>query len=84
MIMYNYDNAENNGYYRIDDYEYGSKIELIPQEPKRNGYTFVGWYKEPECINKWNFDTDTLTEERIIDGVIKYQETKLYAEWNIN
>ena len=83
---YNFNGAENDGYYWIDDYDYGSKIEFIPPEPKRKGYTFGGWYKEPECINKWNFETDVLPEERTEineDGEeeVVYQETKLYAKW---
>lgn len=31
--FYNYDIEENYGYYRIDDWDYGSKIEFIPPEP---------------------------------------------------
>ena len=84
--FYNYNIEENYGYYWIDDCDYGSKIEFIPPEPERKGYTFGGWYKEPECINKWNFETDVLPEERT--GIneegeeeVVYQETKLYAKW---
>ena len=62
--FYNYETEENYGYYWIDDWDYGSKIEFIPPEPEREGYTFGGWYKEPECINKWDFETDVLPEER--------------------
>ena len=84
--FYNYETEENNGYYWIDDWDYGSKIEFIPPEPEREGYTFGGWYKEPECINKWDFETDVLPEERTEineDGEeeVVYQETKLYAKW---
>lgn len=84
--FYNFETEENYGYYWIDDLDYGSKIEFIPPEPAREGYTFGGWYKEPECINKWNFETDTLPEERTEineDGeeVVAYQETRLYAKW---
>lgn len=53
--FYNYDNAVNDGYYWIDDYDYGDKIEYIPKDPVRDGYVFSGWYKETECINRWNF-----------------------------
>ena len=84
--FYNYNIEENYGYYWNDDWDYGSKIEFIPPEPERKGYTFGGWYKEPECINKWNFETDVLPEERT--GIneegeeeVVYQETKLYAKW---
>lgn len=89
---YNCENEENKVYYFIDDYDYGEKIEFIPPEPKREGYTFDGWYKEPECINKWDFETDTLPEEKTeqkldpnsqygVKEVTVYQETILYAKW---
>ena len=84
--FYNYKTEENNGYYWIDDWGYGSKIEFIPPEPEREGYTFGGWYKEPECINEWDFGTDVLPEERTEineegEEEVVYQETKLYAKW---
>ena len=90
---YNYENAENYGYYWVDDCDYGGKIEFIPNDPIRDGYTFGGWYKEAECINQWDFDNDTLPEEKtelkeiypngestFIEVPI-YQETILYAKW---
>ena len=81
-FMYNYDEAENNGYYWIDDLDYGTKIEYIPENPEREGYAFDGWYKEPECENIWNFETDTLPEQVLTgDGKEIYQETRLYAKW---
>ncbi len=84
--FYNYETEENNGYYWIDDWDYGGKIEFTPPEPEREGYTFGGWYKEPECINKWDFETDVLPEERTEineegEEEVVYQETKLYAKW---
>ena len=79
---YNYENSKNGGYYCIDNYAYGEKIEYIPENPTRDGYTFDGWYKESECINKWNFEVDTLPEEQFNEEEITiYQETKLYAKW---
>lgn len=91
---YNYNGAENNGYYWIDDCDYGGTIEYIPAAPKREGYTFAGWYKEAECLNAWDFDTDTLPEEKTetaeveqngetvtVENVV-YQETILYAKWS--
>ena len=70
-----YLNYDENNYYYIDYYENGEKILYIPPIPQRDGYTFGGWFKEAECINQWNFDTDTLqlSEET--------QEIKLYAQW---
>ncbi len=82
---YNYEDSENYGVYFIDDCDYGNKIEYIPANPTREGYTFDGWYKEPECINKWNYESDTLPEEEVNENneeEVKFQETKLYAKWN--
>ena len=56
-FVYNYEGAPNEGYYWIDDVEDGEKVEIIPPDPKRDGYTFCGWYTEPECENEWSFDT---------------------------
>ena len=58
--FYNYDGAENDGYYWSDNYDYGEKITYVPQNPEREGYIFGGWYKEPECVNEWDFTKDTL------------------------
>ena len=79
--------SKENGYYSFKKDEngnffYNATITTIPPDPTREGYTFGGWYKEPECINKWDFDTDTLPE-LILDenNNIVFQETALYAKW---
>ena len=68
-------------------------IEDTPYEPQREGYTFGGWYKEPECINAWDFETDTLPEEKTemkeysggeVREEVVYQETILNAKWEID
>ncbi len=41
-----------------------------PADPTRSGYTFDAWYKESACTNKWDFSTDTVTEN-----------ITLYAKW---
>lgn len=82
--FYNYDEAENDGYYWSDNYDYGEKIAYVPQNPEREGYIFGGWFQEPECVNIWNFDTDTLPEaEYNEEGEALYQETRLYAKWYV-
>lgn len=87
---YNYEDAKNEGYFWIDDCDYGSKIEFIPKDPVRDGYEFSGWYKEAECVNEWDFDADTLPDEKKelkedsygeVEEVTVYQETILYAKW---
>jgi uncharacterized repeat protein (TIGR02543 family) len=41
-----------------------------PPAPTRSGYTFAGWYREPACLNAWNFSSDTVTSN-----------VTLYAKW---
>ena len=41
-----------------------------PDIPAAEGYIFAEWYQEPECINLWDFKTDTIT-----------RDTVLYAKW---
>ena len=93
---FNFETDINYGVYWVDDVDYGEKIEYIPANPVREGYEFGGWYKETECINKWDFTTDALPEEQFeeieeestdletekeIEKKTIYQETKLYAKW---
>ena len=68
-------NYDENNYYYIDYYENGEKIMYIPPEPQRAGYSFGGWFKESDCINQWDFYTDTLQLNEEV------QEVKLYAKW---
>ncbi|MDF2885219.1 MAG: hypothetical protein K0R54_5791, partial [Clostridiaceae bacterium] len=41
-----------------------------PASPTRPGYIFEGWYKEAECVNKWDFTTEKVTSN-----------ITLYAKW---
>ncbi len=81
----------DNEIYWIDDYE-NELISFIPEEPKKEGKAFVGWFKEPECINKWNFEYDVVPKyiigydevttnngEKI--NIEKHICTKLYAKF---
>lgn len=70
-----YLNYDENNYYYVDYYENGGKILYIPPEPQRDDYSFVGWFKEADCVNRWDFDADTL---QIAE---KMQEIKLFAKW---
>ncbi len=53
----------------VDD---GSKVER-PEDPTASGANFAGWYKEKECVNEWDFDTDTVTSSVVI-----------YAKWELS
>jgi len=32
----------------------------------KDGFTFMGWYKEEECINRWNFFTGRVTDNMFL------------------
>lgn len=84
-FLFNYKGSPNDDYFYIDNDSYGETIDRPPYEPTREGYIFAGWYKEPECVNAWNFDSDTLpAKQPDADGNTLYQETKLYAKWQKN
>lgn len=48
----------------------GSKL-TAPTAPTKSGYTFDAWYKDKDLKTKWNFSSDTVTEN-----------ITLYAKWN--
>ena len=82
-FLFNYESAPNDGYFFINDFERGGKIENTPYEPMREGYAFAGWYKEADCINAWDFERDTLPlPEYDEDGDLIFVETRLYAKWD--
>jgi len=79
---FNFDTDINHGVHWVDDVGYGGLIEFVPHNPTRSGYTFAGWYREIEGINKWDFESDRLPEElRDENNRVVYQETRLYAKW---
>ena len=80
-FRFNYEGSTNEGVWWIDDLD-NEKIEVIPPSPEREGYEFCGWYKEPACINAWDFETDMVpAKEYTEDGEYVYKETCLYAKW---
>ena len=51
------------------DKMYGDLVDL-PQPPTREGYTFTGWYADPNCTNLWEMDSYIVNDDLI-----------LYAGW---
>ena len=85
QFLYNYNESPNEGHFWIDDIDNGEKIEVMPDTPEREGYTFGGWYNEKECINK--FDFNTVFEKPVLNKGDIYPEdyvTYVYAKWTQN
>ncbi|WP_037372559.1 InlB B-repeat-containing protein [Anaerovorax odorimutans] len=62
-------NYAGGGTYTTQTAAYGSLLTK-PDTPIREGYSFIGWYKNAACTNPWNFDLDTVTDD-----------TTLYTKW---
>ncbi|MCQ2087591.1 MAG: InlB B-repeat-containing protein [Bacilli bacterium] len=70
-VVYSY-NVPKDEYYFMDKVSVGDVLEE-PKEPSYEGYSFTGWYLEPECINKYGFqNTINLDDDSILF---------LYAGW---
>lgn len=79
--FYNYDDCPNEGYYWVYSWD-ETLIDYIPPEPTREGYTFGGWYKEPECVNEWNFGTDITHKEIILADFSEKEIRENYEDWS--
>lgn len=71
----------------VDDVD-GETVSVIPPDPCREGYKFMGWYKEKERINKWDFENDVVPKKKYDENGKyiymeddKYTGTILYAKW---
>ena len=51
--------------YVIYDIAEGAKIDLLEDDPEKEGYLFLGWFYGDEL---WDFDNDVITEDTIIDA----------------
>lgn len=70
--------------YFIDDCN-NSLTNVIPPEPYKEGYNFVGWYKERDYINKWDFENDIIpAKEYDNDGNYIFKQTSLFGKWEKN
>lgn len=65
-----FDTEEGSDVEPLTNIIFDSMIER-PENPTKDGYYLKGWYKEIEFANKWNFESDTVTEN-----------VTLYAKWN--
>ena len=81
VVYYLNDDTEDTFF--VDDCD-GTIVNVVPPNPIREGYKFKGWYKEKECINKWDFEKDIIpSKEYDKDGNYIFKETAIYAGWEI-
>ena len=89
-LLYEYGYVTENieFYYNIDsapcemywiDYEKDQTLIFEPPVPYLEGYEFLGWYKESECINQWDFDKDMIESSLDLENMV---QLKLYAKWS--
>ncbi len=67
-IVFDADDGTQKTYYSIVKKD---TLCTEPQSPSKRGYEFVGWYKESQCINSWDFSSEIVTGD-----------ITLYAKWN--
>ncbi len=84
--IFNYSKEENADENNLDkvffvDYVEDTIVNVIPPDPIREGYEFKGWYKEEDCINKWDFENDIVPKAIYDSNGIILNETSLYASW---
>ena len=65
----------------VDDVD-GTPVNVIPPDPKREGYKFDGWYKDIEGTIPCDFEKDIVPKKIYdINGEYIFSETKIYAKW---
>ncbi len=56
---------------------------IEPEDPVRQGYSFIGWYKEPSYISAWNFASDTVTADITLYAAWSAKSyTVTFKDWN--
>lgn len=54
----------------VEPYSFYGGTVTEPNAPSKEGYNFIGWYKDIDCTQPWNFATDTV-----------WNDLTLYAGW---
>ncbi len=53
-----------------------------PYHIGREGYEFVGWYKDLSFNEPWDFENDVIpAKEYDQDGNYIFKETRIFAKW---
>ena len=76
-----YMNDDTDSTFFCDDCD-GTKVNVIPPDPYRDGYKFIGWYKEKEGINEFDFEKEIIpSKEYDVENNYILNETSIYAKW---
>ncbi len=64
---------DTDGGSNISSVEVGYETKVnTPNDPKKDHYSFLGWYTDEDCTTEFNFDTPITSD------------TTLYAKWKLN
>lgn len=78
---YSYNYEEAGVYTTQGDIKAGSVLAKPENDPARNDYTFIGWYKDEACMIPWNFKSNTIAED--ITLYAKWEEETYVVEGNV-
>ena len=62
------------------EYTSGSVIKSPNSNPVKNGYTFIGWYKDMNRTIPWNFSTDKITYNLTLYAKFEKDAAKSFEE----
>ena len=66
------------------DHVSGTKVNVKPSTPYREGYQFRAWYKDKELTTLWDFENDIIPEIKLDEeGKEIIETTKIYAGWDL-
>ena len=63
------------------DYVENTIVNVEPRTPYKAGHTFIGWYKDLEYTEQWDFESDVIPENIYNDDNQLVNITKIYAQW---
>ncbi|MCV2231969.1 InlB B-repeat-containing protein [Paracholeplasma manati] len=71
---------DENTLYFVDNAE-GTLVNVVPPTPYKDGYEFVGWFKDTDFNQPFNFDEDVIPVKQFDDENKLINITKIYSKW---
>jgi hypothetical protein len=66
--------------YFVDNAE-DALVNVIPPVPYKEGYEFVGWFKDTDFNQPFVFDEDVIPTKQFDNENLLINITKIYAKW---